>query len=290
MPDIKAPDQNLPQQTPEDRTAWQFRRPTFAPWFIPDPPYRKQPDQRYNPLPDYDQVLWRQPRLQPLPSGIFTAQGGTYAVQMAAAGCGQGGIWRAQNNIAGYTVYVGSGVMPDFTQAPSAFSQSLPISVHLAPPGMGTLTYYVVVRKRDHYGLESQNQNPTTLTIDSSGNLILPAVNAPQGFKASQIGVGMVRVSASYGGLGVDQYPATHWKVWAATGTPPNPAVDTPVLVVKVTGNILAATFGPVAAGTYFVVIGLYRQTDLSLSDTATAAVVVTTAPAGVTPVPGGSH
>jgi hypothetical protein len=216
-----------------------------------------------------------------------TKQEGTCRIYntVGAAECG---IFRVQNNsLVGYNVYVGVNALPDLSQPPAAFSATLPISIPETPPGSGTKSFYVIVRAQDSYGLESQNQYPTVITISSSGGLLLPAIPAPQNLSVFARPNGYFKVRVTYSTANTDEYPATAWKVWAGT-TLPNPLVDTPVVAVAVEGIPMIVSIGPFSANTYYVMVGLSRAADGASSPTIYTTAVLSPTPNKPIPVPSG--
>lgn len=238
-------------------------------------------------LDEEDYAPWLQAEAIPLPSRFIVARCGSFGVQAVFSGLGRCGGNRIQNDIEGWNVWIGIGVLPDLTSPPTTFSATLPISTVITPPGAGTLTHYVLITKQDVYGLNSQNQQYTTITIDSSGNLILPPIVIPQGLMLVLQADGFIRVFASYPSLVIDQYPATYWKVWVKS-TPPNVGVDTPAAVVLIDGYRLYKTIGSLSPGTYYVAVALYRTTDAALSDVLRGTIVVPGDPEEVVAVPSG--
>lgn len=193
---------------------------------------------------------------------------------------------RVQNlALVGYTVYVGNGSLPNLSLPPTAFSATLPINIPTAPPGVGTATYYVIVRKRDAYGLESQNQQALTITIDSSGNTIYPPIAIPQGVGASVFVDSYIGVRGIYPNVNVDQHPADVWRIWINT-VPINPAVDTPTGTVSVgSEGLLFKSASPYAPGTYNIAVALYRTSDGAQSPAVFMTLVVPVNPLQPNPV-----
>ncbi len=276
----------LPEHKPFDPMPVFPRSMANAPVFQPHFP--KTFIQSINPE-EKDQVpgrVWISP--PPLPMGVFVSQEGTYGIQITVSGSGQAGIYRVQNNIVGYNVYVHAGSPPDPTSIPTTFSSTLPISVPLTPPVSGTLTYYVLVCTQDHYGLQSVNQNPQfVVTIDSSGGLLLSPIAAPTNLSLYQQIADTINILASYAGYSTDVSPATLWKIWIKV-TLPDPTMDTPAIISTVTGDTLSVTSGSFAPGTYYVMVGLYRLADNSLSPTAYAQITLSASPSQPIPVPSG--
>jgi len=199
----------------------------------------------------------------------------------------QRGRYRIQNQIEGWNLWVGSGALPNLTGSPTQFSATLPFNYVLTLPGSGNLTYYLLVTKQDLYGLNSQNQYYTTITIDSSGNLVLPPVTPPQGLQLYPRPNGTIRVLAAYPGYGLDAYPATAWRVWIGS-SPPNPLSDPPTLTQNITGKALLADIAGYTPGTYYAAVALYRQTDNTQSTALTGTVILPNNPNELTAVPSG--
>jgi hypothetical protein len=238
----------------------------------------------YIPTPEWWEQTLVDSRRASLPSWYSMSQEGTYNI-LYLMSTGQEGDYRIQNDIAGYVVWVGSGALPDLTQPPTVYSTTLPVSIPVTPPGSGTLSLFVLTAVRDVYGLVSQNQYCTVITVDSAGNLVRPALGAPQGLQLFELPAGNIRVIATYAGFETDAQPATSWKIWVKT-TLPNPAVDSPVAVLPAS-KILTTNFGPQTPGTYFVMVGLYRLVDGALTTTYST-VVIHSAPPELIAVPSG--
>lgn len=277
-PPPPSPDQSFlghPAKTLNDPTYWweELRRRQIVQESMPPSNLKTILQQRFiEPLLNqYDFLLIR--RLFPIAA----------AVQISIL-TSQIGDSRVQNNIEGWNVYVGMGVNPNLTLAPTSFATSLPIIVAITPPGSGTQSVNVAVRKQDTYGLESQNQSVTQFIIDSSGATVVPNFGNPQGLTLVQSATDAIRVFSSYPNSLTDTAPATNWKIWIGT-TMPNPAVDMPTLITSAT-RILAATINGLSPNTYFVIVGLYRTSDATLSPTLSGSVVVATLPSVVEAVP----
>lgn len=274
---------NLANFAHEQEEPWVARTQTIS-WlaklFLDEEPFRRATlwlEQEEPWIPSSESLLWlSRPYLDDEICPMFLVMTGS-----------QSGNYRVQNNIEGYNIWVGSGVLPNLTQAPTAFSLTLPINHTLALPGSGTLTYYVLVTKQDLYGLNSQNQYYTTITIDSAGNLVLPPVSPPQDFSLVARPDSTIRVKAAYPGYGKDAYPADQWRVWIGV-TPPNTSIDIPTLITSVTGSVLFFDLTGYTPGTYYGAVTLLRMTDSTESVPLTASVVMPTVPSEITPVPGG--
>ena len=188
----------------------------------------------------------------------------------------------------GYAVYIGEDALPDFTAAPTQFSATLPIAISITPPGAGTKTLNVVVRRRNSYGLESQNQFVTQFVVDTNGDLVRNPVPAPLGVTPIAVASGGIKVLAKYPTVADDVDPADKWRIWTKT-TPPVPASDPVTKEVTVAGQSLTTTVtGPHAAGLWYVTVGLYRTVDTTLSDTVETTLTVPDDPDRPDPVRSG--
>lgn len=215
------------------------------------------------------------------------AQAGTYGIgNSVVGGSAHSGLYRVQNNIAGYNVWVGIGSLPDLTQPPTLLSATLPISVPLTPPISGTQTFYILVTAQDHYGLNSQNQQYTVFTIDSTGGLFKPDIVAPQALSLWPQSGGAIRIMATYPAASSDAFPADVWRIWIDT-VMPNPMM-TPTLTTGVNGRNLIINSAEQSPGTYYVMVALFRSSDSFQSPAIVAQVVVPTGPPEVAAVPSG--
>lgn len=270
------------------RVYQQSRRWPVPVEFIPPPPPPRPRSQWTYQLPNFDYSAWEQFRRHPLPTGVMTAYVGLGGIYVGVTGGEAVGASRVRNDIEGYNVYVGVDALPDLSAAPAAFTQTLPFNVVTTPPVSGTKTYNVIVRRQDEFGLESQNQTLYTTTINSSGDLVMPAIVRPQGLQLTPQAGGRIRVLSTYPGYGVDgAFTATHWRVWASLGAIDVDA-DPPTLVVTMTGKVLATSVGPLPAGDYTVAVALYRTTNGTRSPAISGTVTLPEDPEEIIPVPGG--
>lgn len=206
------------------------------------------------------------------PTPVSREQGAYYGMQAAIMREQCGGFHVA--GTPGYNIYVGVDTLPDLTADP-VFTATLPYQIATTPPASGTKTYNVLVRAMSQYGLESQNQYAYSFTIDSIGDLVLPAIASPNPFAAYIAPGTKIRLLAGYPGYGIDQYPATHWRVWIKSAVP-DVDVDTPTASSLITSPIMTPYLSvPLAAGTWHVALCLYRSTDARLSGPARATLVI---------------
>lgn len=263
--------------------AWLFKAPIPSPDKIP---WRRK--LVYTPEP-FIESYSRQKTLLPLPlqAQILTSQEGVYGVLNTILLPAQSGIYRIQNDIKGYNLYLGSGSLPDLTAPPAAFSKTLPFQVALTPPGSGTLTYYVLVRTQDHYGLVSQNSYFTTITIDSTGGVFMAPDSPPQELTLFKEEGGFVHILASYPGLNYDAFPANFWQIFAGT-VPPNPLVGTPIAMPAVSGNILVFDAGPYTPGRVYFAVRMWRSADSAFTSAISGSILIPTTPPEVIAVSSG--
>jgi len=275
-PQPKSGSQRFHPQPVLDHGWWQQRRTRPIPeTFLPGPPVLNPPhDQRYFPQPEWADVWWQQRRFSfpPPITAITSRKLGLYGVQVSVQSRKLGN-YRIKNDIDGYVLYLGEDALPNLDGTPDAFSATLPFNLAVTPPVSGTKTVYAVVRKRDSYGLESQNQNAKVFVIDSAGNLVLPPIPAPVGLRLIARAGGMIEVRATYPGWQTDDYPADLWKVWVDTVTPDTS--DPVSATADVTGSTVGVLAGPYVPGDYFVSVGLYRTADTSLSPVVTGTVTL---------------
>lgn len=175
------------------------------------------------------------------------------------------GRYRVENaDKSGYLIYIGYGSMPDLTGPADAFSATLPTSVLITPPEVGTEEIFVVVRSRNSYGLVSQNQKPSSLTVDSAGNEELGPITAPDKVEISCITDDGFLVSANYSGYFSDRNRGDVWEVYLKAGEVPVPGVDEPAAVGDVKGAEMQSAIGPYAetGEVYYLVVGIRRTID----------------------------
>lgn len=286
---VRAPQRNDPP--PEFNDVWyrQVRRWPLPTQYVPvyDDPPLKQRTQRVDPPEVIDHLWYQQRRLHPVPTGVVTAHAGLYGIYLLVLETRQGGVFGVRNDIAGYNVYVGDGGPPDFDAAPTAFTQTLPVSVPLTPPVSGYKTYFVVVRAQNQYGLESQNQYAKRITIDSGGVLVYPPLLGAEGLQLSTLPGWYIKILSTYPGWYVDEYLASHWYIWV--GTSPPDVMAPPTATVTLTGNILTTSVGPFLPDTtYHVAVALYRTAGNSTSPELRGTVTFPPVPVDIDPVRSG--
>lgn len=188
--------------------------------------------------------------------------------------------------VPGYNVYVGEDVLPDFDAAPTRFAPALPIELDVVPPVSGTKAINVVVRALNKFGLESQNQVPTTFVIDHNGSRVPPPLDSPTSLGAYLRDDGRLKVVASYPAYPVASYPADRWLIWILqdepTGTASAGYPDAqPTATVAASAGLSYITLTPMAAGhTFMVAVALARSVDGALSPPLITQVIVPSPPA----------
>lgn len=131
-----------------------------------------------------------------------------------------------------YELYVGEDGPPDFTAPPQATSATLPFSWTPTPPGSGTKTLHIVVRKRNKWNLQSFNVHEVIRVIDAASAEVALPVTAPKDVTLYDDETTYFRVHAKYESTD-DEEPADTWQVYAKVGSDP------------VIGTDLAAYEGP---------------------------------------------
>lgn len=263
---------------------------TLTALYKPDVPKARQPSQQQSyQLPDYDYTPYEQWRRQPVVTGamqVTSAQQGQFGIYNTVIHDKLGAHRVANSGLAGYTLYVGLGAIPNLIAGPTAYSATLPFSYTLPLPGSGTRTYYLLVRSRNQYGLESQNQHYTTLTLDSSGNQIVATATPPANLQLFALAGGTIRVLADYPGFNTDASPATTWHVWISA-SPINTA-NPPQVIVDVLDSALATDQQTYTPGTWYIGVALFRSSDSTLSNLLSGTIFIPAVPSKPTPVAGG--
>ena len=183
-----------------------------------------------------------------------------------------------------YELYVGQDAEPDFSASPAATSASLPITHALAAPSSGTRRYVLVTRRRNRWGLVSQNQREddsrTELIIAADGTATAAPPSAPEQIEADPAAGGGARLTALYEYGPDGDNAADQWRYYLTTdGTDPDPATDTPtdVEMLKVDGLAkLDTTTAQQSDGTTIKVLVRTRRTSDGVESTNTSSVQIT--------------
>lgn len=137
----------------------------------------------------------------------------------------------------GYRLYRGEDAEPDFGAAPWEEFASLPHETAALTVGVDT---HLVLRYRNRWGLESQNETATVVRLDGDGAALDPYPQAPEAVSAESAADGAVRVSAFYVPTHDDQFGvrADEFAVWLNDdGTDPDPDVDPETTTVAMSGE-----------------------------------------------------
>jgi len=134
----------------------------------------------------------------------------------------------AEDAVDQYELYKGEDAMPDFDAAPWETFTSFP---HETDVLAADTTYYFVLRKRNKYGVLSQNTTPTVFTIDDGGDQITNPPSNASDITLAQVATMSMNVSAIYNSR-QDETPADTWLLYFTDDdSSPDPDADTPVEV-----------------------------------------------------------
>jgi len=178
------------------------------------------------------------------------------------------GVYRTANDaLDRFELYVGEGASPDLTTTPAATSATLPMSYALAAPGSGSTDYHVVVKRRNIFGLASQNVYERVVTVNANGSTT-QGLTSPRDTTMTAQAASYVQVR-SYYDWNADASPADSWAVYVTTdGSDPDPDNDTPDIVAVSYANQyarLTQNLGPFTEGaTIKVLVRLRRSADLA--------------------------
>jgi hypothetical protein len=187
-----------------------------------------------------------------------------------------------------YELYIGTDALPDLTADPDETFASLPHTTAaglLPTPVSGTATYYIVVRKRNAYGLLSQNVYARRIIVGDDGQEDVPSPSDPSTLAvdaatATAIGAGKIKITARYEYARDGDNKADKWALYITSdGTDPDPATDTPVLVSVSTLQRTAAlnyTTDAYANGTTVKVLVRLRRTSDSAESANTDIITAT--------------
>jgi len=184
------------------------------------------------------------------------------------------------NDLERHELWTAENTQVDLSASPDEVSATLPITTGISLPTAGnTKTIRAVLRKRNRYGLVSQNTFPQTLVIDDGGEI------APSPFPASPVDVGITSAPNGFARI-VGQYPITIdgdnpadkallW--WRSDGLSLDIDTDEPEeidLAVYGSRNSIRPTvrivypFGPIIKGaTIQAVLRMYRTADDTQSE-----------------------
>ncbi len=217
---------------------------------------------------------------------------GEWQVRAARAGSGRG-EWRIEDlSLVGWLTWRGTGgASPDFSAAPWAVSAALPdVLGTLAPSD----TYVLVCRRRNAWGLVSQNAGPEVrFEIDADGEAVGARPSGPYAVATSASSGGCIRVQAWYNALVDGAAAATRWLVYQTDdGSDPDPAVDVPTVVTMAFAGPVARldwTSGAFAGGaTVKTLVRTRRVSGVTNLDSANVAPSSATASTATPSVPAG--
>lgn len=135
-----------------------------------------------------------------------------------------------------YEVYIGQDAAATLT-SPTTTGASLPITSAQA----ANHTYNVVVRRRNAYGLLSENLLQRQVIVNSGGTVATPDPSAPTGITLTAKAAGKVRITAEYNYAADGANKADTWLIYVTTtGVDPNPGTDTPATETIDTGRQVA--------------------------------------------------
>lgn len=118
-----------------------------------------------------------------------------------------------------YELFRGVDGSPDFSSPWETFA-SLPHTTAALTAGN---TYHFVLRKRNRFGLSSENLIETLIEVDANGNEVTPAPSAPRFFTVESGDAKKIHVEAAYSPQAdADNVAADTWAVWWAVGSDPD--------------------------------------------------------------------
>ncbi len=164
------------------------------------------------------------------PVGTFVAASPTRALIDAVLS----GRYRiAGEGVAGLLLYRGIDEPPDLDAPPWHIADALPIStpsLDPAPEGE-TVTYHLLLRRRNAWGLSSLNRDTWLITLDENGEVVTRAPSAPHQVRVVAVADGRISIQAEYiVSQDTAQRRATQWAIYLAEGVDPDPDVQSPVL------------------------------------------------------------
>ena len=152
--------------------------------------------------------------------------------------CEAPGLFRVANAWPEFELYRGiDGAEIDFSADPWATFDTLPATTPALDPGHA---YSFVLRRRNAYGLASQNVEAWEITVDPAGDLDAVAPSAPSFTVAASTG-GKILITGTYAYSEDGDDQADGWAVYLTTdGTDPDPETDTAEAVAMVKADDLA--------------------------------------------------
>lgn len=175
----------------------------------------------------------------------------------------------------------------------AAFDYSTPIDtndtgVFTLTPAVDTLHRYTV-RRKNPYGLESQNVDYVEIDVDASGDQLATPPSAAQDVLALATIGGVVQVSATYFPVPDGDNAATEFLIYYTTdGTDPDPTLLTPATVAATAPGGIAFLEWSSAAQATGVVVKAIVSTRKGSAESTRSAIVTATADATAPTTPDG--
>ena len=128
-----------------------------------------------------------------------------------------------------YELFHALGAPPDLTGSPTYTFSSLPYET---PTITGEGVHYFILRRRNEWGLVSQNTWTTLIELDSDDDEIMRAPSEPASVQVSPIADGAVQIEAVYYYSADDDRQADQWLIYVTDdGSDPDPDTDEPIVV-----------------------------------------------------------
>lgn len=186
-----------------------------------------------NILPSIEQQI-KKPKLIELEAGTdidpFTSD---MAEQIHGSNTSHGLYRIADDTMNRWEVHKGTDEEPDFS-SPSETSTDLPFVFNVGIDA----TYYIAVRKRNKYNLDSLNINTRELIVNADGDLMEPDPEGPAEVNIVPAANAKGYVEAIYYYDDDDKYAATHWAIFFTDdGSDPDPELDSPTVVAMTKAN-----------------------------------------------------
>lgn len=139
----------------------------------------------------------------------------------------------ADDRVAGYETYIGVDAPPNFGAAAAFTFAALP---HTEGIALAEGVNRIVTRERNAYGVLGLNAIESTIVILSGGSEDVVRPSAPTAVEVSQIAGDLISIQAFYNpGQDAEAVRADSFAIWiSATGSAPDPEVDTPVVEAMV--------------------------------------------------------
>lgn len=198
------------------------------------------------------------------------------------------GLYRiADDDLDRYELHIGVNAEPDITAAPTETFTSLP---HTTTATLTSgATHYLVVNKRNKYGMRSQSNRSTIIKLTGTLEARL-GPSAPQFITLTASASGTFKTTAFYNAAKDGDDAANQWLVYfTSDGSTPTPGVTTPVVIDMAIVNGVAyldyttATFGGGTTGKVLVRVRRYEDASDSTNSSVLTATADTTGPSATT-------